>query len=132
VTEAIGWAAAVGYLSHLGMERVAAHEHELTVRLLAGLQEVQGVRILGPTEADRRLGAVAFDLAGVHPHDVGQFLDAQGIAVRVGHHCAQPIHRALGVNASTRASLGLYNTAGEIDQLLEAVSQVRSYFKVSP
>ncbi|MDR2372576.1 MAG: SufS family cysteine desulfurase [Bifidobacteriaceae bacterium] len=130
VTQAVGWAAAVGYLDALGMERVAAHEHALTARLLEGVARIDGVRVLGPADATDRLGAVALDLAGVHPHDVGQYLDAQGIAVRVGHHCAQPVHRALGVVASTRASLGLYNTAAEVDQFLGALDQVRSYFGV--
>ncbi|MDR1634726.1 MAG: SufS family cysteine desulfurase [Bifidobacteriaceae bacterium] len=128
VTQAIGWAAAVGYLSHLGMERIAAHEHELTVRLLDALATLEGVRVLGPAEAQDRLGAVAVDVAGVHAHDVGQYLDAQGIAIRVGHHCAQPIHRALGVQASTRASLALYNTADEIDRFVAALGEVRGYF----
>ncbi|MDR1442728.1 MAG: SufS family cysteine desulfurase [Bifidobacteriaceae bacterium] len=130
VAEAIGWAAAVDYLTHLGMDRVAAHEHELTQRLLDGVTELDAVRILGPTDAKARLGTVAVDVEGVHAHDVGQYLDAQGIAVRVGHHCAQPVHRALGVQASTRASLGVYNTAAEVDQFIEALGQVRSYFGV--
>ncbi|MDR2564750.1 MAG: SufS family cysteine desulfurase [Bifidobacteriaceae bacterium] len=128
VTPAIGWAAAVGYLGHLGMDRVAAHEHGLTVRLLDGLAGLEGVRVLGPADASDRLGAVAVDVEGVHAHDVGQYLDAQGIAVRVGHHCAQPLHRALGVHASTRVSLGLYNTAAEVDQFLAALAEVRGYF----
>jgi cysteine desulfurase/selenocysteine lyase len=128
VTQAIGWAAAAGYLDHLGMARVAAHEHALTARLLAGVSDVDGVRILGPASADRRTGAVAVDVAGVHPHDVGQFLDSRGVAIRVGHHCAQPIHRALGVTASTRASVGVYNTAAEVDRFVELLGQVRDYF----
>ncbi|MDR0593138.1 MAG: SufS family cysteine desulfurase [Bifidobacteriaceae bacterium] len=128
VTEAIGWAAAVGYLAHLGMGRVEAHERALTARLLSGLAELPGVRVLGPAEAAGRLGAVSVDLDGVHPHDAGQYLDAQGIAVRVGHHCAQPVHRALGVHSSTRASLGLYNTAAEVDRFVAALGQVRDYF----
>ncbi|MDR1187462.1 MAG: SufS family cysteine desulfurase [Bifidobacteriaceae bacterium] len=128
VTEAVGWAAAVGYLADLGMDRVAAHEHELTVRLLEGVAELEGVRVLGPVDPVDRLGAVAVDVEGVHAHDVGQYLDAQGIAIRVGHHCAQPVHRALGVHASTRASVGLYNTADEVDQFVQALSQVRGYF----
>jgi cysteine desulfurase/selenocysteine lyase len=130
VAEAIGWAAAVGYLSHLGMDRVAGHERELTGRLLAGLAETPGVRILGPAETVARLGAVSVDVDGVHAHDVGQYLDAQGIAARVGHHCAQPAHRALGAHASTRASLALYNTAAEVDRFVAALSEVRGYFGV--
>jgi cysteine desulfurase/selenocysteine lyase len=131
VSEAIGWAAAVGYLGHLGMARVAARERELTGRLLDGISQVKGVRVLGPTTTTGRIGAVSLDIAGVHPHDAGQFLDHAGIGVRVGHHCAQPIHRALGVAASTRASLGVYNTEAEIDTFVEALGQVRSYFGVS-
>ncbi|MDR1394082.1 MAG: SufS family cysteine desulfurase [Bifidobacteriaceae bacterium] len=130
VTQAVGWAAAIAYLNDLGMDRVAAQEHALTSRLLAGLARIPGLRVLGPAEADGRIGAVALEIEGVHPHDAGQFLDAEGIAVRVGHHCAQPIHRAMGVTSSTRASLGLYNTALEVDRFLDAVSQVRSYFGV--
>jgi cysteine desulfurase/selenocysteine lyase len=128
VTQAIGWAAALGYLSHLGMDRVAAHQRQLTARLLEAVAGLDGVRVLGPTAAEGRTGAVSLDIAGVHPHDAGQYLDALGIAVRVGHHCAQPIHRAFGVVASTRASLGLYNTAAEVDRLVEALGGVRAYF----
>ncbi|MDR2252662.1 MAG: SufS family cysteine desulfurase [Bifidobacteriaceae bacterium] len=130
VAQAIGWAAAVGYLAALGMDRIAAHERALTARLLDQLGALAGVRVLGPTAARGRTGAVALDIAGVHPHDAGQFLDDFGLAVRVGHHCAQPIHRAFGVTASTRASLGLYNTAAEIDRFVEVLSQVRGYFGV--
>jgi cysteine desulfurase/selenocysteine lyase len=128
VTEAIGWGVAAGYLAGVGMGQVAAHERELTARLLDGIGSLEGVRVLGPADADSRTGAVAVDVAGIHPHDVGQFLDAQAVAVRVGHHCAQPIHRALGVNASTRASLALYNTAAEVDRFVELLSQVRGFF----
>jgi cysteine desulfurase/selenocysteine lyase len=128
VTQAVGWAAAVGYLAALGMDRLAAHEQVLTARLLAGLEQSDAVRVLGPSQVKDRLGAVSIDIAGVHPHDAGQYLDDQGIAVRVGHHCAQPIHRALGVSSSTRATLGVYNTVAEVDRFVEAVDQVRAYF----
>ncbi|MDR0366279.1 MAG: SufS family cysteine desulfurase [Bifidobacteriaceae bacterium] len=128
VTQTVGWAAAIDYLTHLGMDRLAAHEAALTARLLDNVGEISGVRILGPAHPSNRLGAVAVEVDGVHPHDVGQFLDAQGIAVRVGHHCAQPIHRALGVNASTRASVAVYNTTAEVDRFAEALDQVRAYF----
>jgi cysteine desulfurase/selenocysteine lyase len=137
VTEAIGWAAATTYLASLGMDRVAAHERALTARLLEGLAGLEGVRVLGPQigtgvisvgSGGGRTGAVAVDVAGVHPHDVGQFLDAQAVAVRVGHHCAQPIHQAFGVSSSTRASLGLYNTVAEVDRFVELLGQVRHYF----
>ncbi|MDR1294159.1 MAG: SufS family cysteine desulfurase [Bifidobacteriaceae bacterium] len=128
VTEAVGWAAALDYLSHLGMDRVAAREATLTARLLAGVAGLDGVRVLGPDRAVARTGAVAVEIAGVHPHDAGQYLDDLGIAVRVGHHCAQPVHRALGVTASTRASLGVYTTEAEVDAFVEALGEVRAYF----
>ncbi|MDR1151814.1 MAG: aminotransferase class V-fold PLP-dependent enzyme, partial [Bifidobacteriaceae bacterium] len=128
VAEAVGWAAALDYLSHLGMDRVAERETELTRRLLAGVAGVDGVRVLGPDSAVARTGAVAVEIAGVHPHDAGQYLDDQGIAVRVGHHCAQPVHRALGVTASTRASIGVYTTETEVDAFVEALGGVRAYF----
>ncbi|MDR0431953.1 MAG: SufS family cysteine desulfurase [Bifidobacteriaceae bacterium] len=128
VTEAIGWAAALDYLSHLGMDRLAEREAKLTARLLDAVTGIPGVRLLGPADPADRLGVVALDIEGVHPHDAGQYLDDRGIAVRVGHHCAQPIHRALGVRASTRASVGLYNTEAEIDAFAEALANVRPYF----
>jgi cysteine desulfurase/selenocysteine lyase len=128
VSQAIAWHGAVDFLSGLGMDRVAAHEHALTERLLAGVAQLPGVRVLGPTTATDRVGAVSVVVDGVHPHDVGQVLDAQGIAVRVGHHCAQPVHRRYGATASTRASVYLYSTAAEVDAFLQALSGVRAYF----
>jgi cysteine desulfurase / selenocysteine lyase len=128
VSQAVAWHAAVRYLSALGMDRVQAHEHALAERLLAGVADLPGVRVLGPTQARDRAGAVAVVVDGVHPHDVGQYLDSKGVAVRVGHHCAQPLHRRYGVNASTRASLYLYNTETEVDRCVEALGEVRSYF----
>jgi cysteine desulfurase/selenocysteine lyase len=128
VAQAVALHAAVDYLTALGMDRIAAHEHHLTRALLDGVGSVRGVRILGPTTTDDRLGAVSFAVDGVHPHDVGQVLDAEGIAVRVGHHCAQPVHRRYGVNASTRASVYLYTTPAEVEIFVEALGRVRSYF----
>jgi cysteine desulfurase/selenocysteine lyase len=128
VSQAIAWHAAVGVLTRLGMARVAAHEHALTERLLAGVATVPGVRVLGPTTAQDRVGAVSLVVEGVHPHDVGQVLDADGIAVRVGHHCAQPVHRRYGATASTRASVYLYTTPAEVDAFVRALSGVRAYF----
>jgi len=128
VAQAVALHAAVNYLRTLGMGRVAAREHELTVRLLEGVASVPGVRILGPTEAVDRIGAVSFVVDDVHPHDVGQVLDASGIAVRVGHHCAQPVHRRFGVTASTRASVYVYTTTAEIDAFVAALGGVRAYF----
>ena len=110
--QAVGLAAACEYLDALGMSAVAAHEEELTARALAALADVPGVRILGPLSTEDRGGAVSFTVDGIHPHDVGQVLDDLGIAVRTGHHCAWPLHRALGVQASTRATVYVYNTPG--------------------
>ena len=128
VSQAVGLHAAVRYLRAVGMDRVAAHEHVLAARLLDGLSRVAGVRVLGPTTAEDRVAAVSFALDGVHPHDVGQVLDAAGIAVRVGHHCAQPVHRRFGVTASTRASAHLYTIPDEVDVFLDALDGVRAYF----
>ncbi|GAB2526943.1 SufS family cysteine desulfurase [Paramicrobacterium agarici] len=131
ISQAIALAAACDYLSIVGLERIASHEHELGARLVDGLQQIDGVRLLGPTDAAARTGLAAFDLAGVHAHDVGQFLDDRGIAVRVGHHCAQPLHRRFGMTASTRASTYLYNTTADVDTFLDALTGVRSFFGVS-
>jgi cysteine desulfurase/selenocysteine lyase len=128
VSQAIAWHAAVDFLAGLGMDRVAAHEHALTERLLAGVVQIPGVRVLGPTTAQDRVGAVSVAVDGVHPHDVGQVLDASGVAVRVGHHCAQPVHRRYGATASTRASVYLYSTPDEVDAFLAALAGVRAYF----
>jgi cysteine desulfurase/selenocysteine lyase len=128
VSQAIAWHAATDVLTRFGMDRVAAHEHALTQRLLTGVATIPGVRVLGPTEATDRVGAVSVVVDGVHPHDVGEVLDAQGIAVRVGHHCAQPVHRRYGATASTRASVYLYTTPAEVDAFLDALAGVRAYF----
>ena len=127
VAQMVAAGVAADLLREIGMSRVAEHEQEIAAELLK-LQYVPGVRILGPTDLENRIGTVAFEVEGVHPHDVGQFLDAQGIAIRVGHHCAQPIHRHFGVYASNRASVGVYNTIDEARALVEAVSHVRAYF----
>lgn len=127
VAQMVAAGVAADWLREIGMSRVAEHEQEIAAELLK-LQDVPGVRILGPTDLENRIGTVAFEVEGVHPHDVGQFLDAQGIAIRVGHHCAQPIHRHFGVYASNRASVGVYNTIDEARALVEAVSHVRAYF----
>ncbi|GAB3446019.1 cysteine desulfurase [Phycicoccus ginsengisoli] len=129
--QAVGLAAAIDYLGELGLDRIAAHEHALTERLLAGLAERSWVRVVGPADAVDRVGAVAFDVQGVHAHDVGQVLDDQGVAVRVGHHCAWPLHRRLGVTASTRASVAAYTTPGEVDAMLEALDRVPAVFGVA-
>jgi cysteine desulfurase / selenocysteine lyase len=132
VAQAIGMAAAARYLAELGMENVEAHEHALGERLRAGVAAIDGVRLLGPAPSapDFVLGLAAFVVEGVHPHDVGQVLDAAGIAVRVGHHCAQPLHGRLGVQSSTRASTSVYTTQEEIDAFLESLAGVRAFFGV--
>ncbi|GAA0960797.1 cysteine desulfurase [Frigoribacterium faeni] len=128
VSQAVALAEAVRYLEAVGMDRVRAHEEELAERLVAGLAALPGVRVVGPPAGVPRSGLASFVVDGVHAHDVGQYLDAEGIAVRVGHHCAQPLHRRLGVTATTRASTYLYTTGSEVDRLLDAVSRVRAYF----
>jgi len=128
VAEAAGLAAAVDYLSGLGMGAVAAHEESLTAHALDTLREINGVRILGPDTTKDRGGAVAFEVEGVHPHDVGQVLDELGVAVRTGHHCAWPLHRALGVQASTRATFYVYNTHAEVDALADGIRYAQRFF----
>jgi cysteine desulfurase/selenocysteine lyase len=128
VSQAIGLAAAIDYLNGIGMPRIAAHEAALGRRLLEGLNTIPSVRVLGPGLGTPRVGLASFDVAGIHSHDVGQFLDDRGIAVRVGHHCAQPLHRRLGVRASTRASTYLYSTEREVDQLVAGVADAVRFF----
>ncbi|GAB3397674.1 cysteine desulfurase [Schumannella luteola] len=128
VSQSIALAAAVDYLSAVGMDRIAAHEAALGQRLAAGLAAIPGVRLLGPAAGIPRVGLASFDVAGVHSHDVGQFLDDLGVAVRVGHHCAQPLHRRLGVTSSTRASGYLYTTEAEVDRALDAVAKTVAFF----
>ncbi len=128
VAQAAGLAAAVDYLNALGMGNVAAHEESLTAHALDGLREINGVRILGPDTTKDRGGAVSFEVEGVHPHDVGQVLDELGIAVRTGHHCAWPLHRALGVQASTRASFYVYNTHDEVAALADGIRYAQRFF----
>jgi cysteine desulfurase / selenocysteine lyase len=128
--QAAGLAAAIDYLNELGMDNVAAHEEALTGHALRALTEIPGVRILGPETTENRGGAVAFEVDGVHPHDVGQVLDDLGIAVRTGHHCAWPLHRALGVQSSTRATFYVYNTHDEVDALADGVRYAKKFFGV--
>jgi cysteine desulfurase/selenocysteine lyase len=130
IVEAVGLGAAVEYLGHVGMDKVRAHEEAVTGYLLEGLAGVKGVTVLGPTTADDRGGAVSFELAGVHPHDVSQLLDSRGVAVRAGHHCAKPAHQRFGVQSSVRASSYLYTTPEEIDALVEGLEYTKKYFRV--
>ncbi|MDO4258766.1 MAG: SufS family cysteine desulfurase [Actinomycetaceae bacterium] len=129
VAQIAGWSASLRYLAGIGMDRIAAHEEALTAHLLEGIASVPGVKILGPAQMGQRLGVVAFAVDGVHPHDVGQILDSADVAVRVGHHCAIPLHQFFGVRSSTRASLSVTSTREDIDRLIEALGTVRSYFK---
>lgn len=128
--QAVGLAAACDYLSALGMDRVEAHDRELVAYALDRLAERPWVRVLGPSDPAEHVGAVAFTVEGVHPHDVGQILDDSGVAVRTGHHCAWPLHRHLGITASTRASFSVYTTKAEIDAFVEALDRVPEIFGV--
>ncbi len=130
-SQVVGLAAAVRYLEELGMDAVAAHEHSLTGAALEGLAGIDGVRIIGPTENVDRGGAVSFVVDGIHAHDVGQILDDQGVAIRVGHHCAWPLHRKFGVAATARASFAVYNTLDEVDALVAAVRKAKTFFGVA-
>ena len=132
VSPAIGLAAAVRYLETVGLDAIHAHEQALAARMHEGLSEIPGIRLLGDPSTGsgevERVGLWSFDVDGVHAHDAGQFLDDRGIAVRVGHHCAAPLHRQYGITASVRASAALYNTADEVDELVDAVRGIRAYF----
>ncbi len=130
ISQAIGLAAAVDYLEGVGMPEVARWEGALTAYALDGLRTVEGLRIIGPDTTEMRGSAISFGLEGVHPHDVGQSLDELGIAVRVGHHCAAPVCRRYAVPATTRASFYLYNTAAEVDALVEGLGRVKAFWGV--
>ncbi len=131
IAQAVGLAAAMDYLDEIGRDAIHAHEQQLLGRALTGLAAIEGVRILGPSAPAGRGAAVSFEVNGVHPHDVGQVVDEYGIAVRAGHHCAWPLHRALGVQASTRASFYLYNTLDEVDALVEGIRHAQRFFAVA-
>lgn len=128
IAQAVGLAAAADYLSNLGMDAVAAHEQAITAYALGALSEVNGLTIVGPTDAVDRGGAISFTVDGVHPHDIAQLLDSRGVAVRAGHHCAKPAHLHFGVQSTTRASFYLYTTPAEIDALVEALEYTKTYF----
>ncbi|MBE3068440.1 MAG: cysteine desulfurase [Chloroflexi bacterium] len=127
IAEAVGFGAAVGYLTGVGMDAVAAHEHEMITYVLERLEEIPGVRVLGPA-AEKKGGVAAFTLEGVHPHDVAQILDHYGVAVRAGHHCAQPLHEKFGITATTRASFYIYSVKEEVDKLVTGIYQVKKIF----
>jgi cysteine desulfurase / selenocysteine lyase len=128
IAEAVGLAAAVGYLSALGMDRVRAHERALTETMVARLAEVPGLRVVGPPAGRERGALASFTVEGMHPHDVAELLGREGVCVRAGHHCAQPLMRCLGVNATARASLGVYNEESDIDALVAALQGGREVF----
>jgi len=127
IAEAVGFGAAVDYLSALGMDNIAAHEHEITEYALERLEEIPGLKVFGPS-ADKKGGVAAFTLDGVHPHDVAQILDRDGIAVRAGHHCAQPLHEKFGIQATSRASFYIYSTQEEVDLLVNGIYKVKEMF----
>jgi len=127
IAEAVGFGVAVDYLTNLGMDNIAAHEHEITEYALERLEEIPGVKLFGPS-ADKKGGVASFTLEGVHPHDVAQILDRDGIAVRAGHHCAQPLHEKFGIPATSRASFYLYNTKEEVDLLVNGIYTVKKMF----
>ncbi|MDN4174782.1 cysteine desulfurase [Nocardioides sp. SOB77] len=130
IVEAVGLGAALEYLAAVGMENIHRHEQAITAYALEGLATIPGLRVLGPLDVTRRGGAVAFEMDGVHPHDIAQVLDSRGVAVRAGHHCAKPAHARFGVQSSTRMSSYLYTTPAEIDALVEGLEHTRAYFKV--
>lgn len=129
-SQVVGLGAAVEMLTEIGMEAIAAHEHELTAYALEKLQGVAGVQIVGPATAENRGGALSFAVDGIHPHDLGQVLDDQGVSIRVGHHCAWPLHRCMNVQSTARASFYLYNTMEEIDRLIDAIEKAKQFFGV--
>ncbi|MGX1766845.1 cysteine desulfurase [Dietzia sp. NPDC055343] len=130
VSQAVGLAAAVRYLEGVGMETIARHEEALTVAALDALASIPGIRIVGPTDMVSRGGAVSFVVDGIHAHDVSQVLDDDGVAVRVGHHCAWPLHRRLGVQSTVRASFALYNTLDEVEVLARSLRRAQEFFGV--
>ncbi len=128
IAEAVGFGAAVDYLSNIGMDNIAAHEHQITEYALERLEEIPGLKLFGPS-ADKKGGVAAFTLDGIHPHDVAQILDKDGIAVRAGHHCAQPLHEKFGIPATSRASFYMYSTKEEVDLLVNGLYKVKEMFK---
>ncbi|MGC5258736.1 cysteine desulfurase [Gordonia sp. DT218] len=129
-SQVVGLGAAVDYLTAIGMDTVAAHEHQLTAYALERLAAIDGLRIVGPTAAEQRGGAVSFLVDGLHAHDLGQILDDEGVAIRVGHHCAWPLHKRFGVAATARASFAAYNTLSEVDALADAIVKAQNFFGV--
>ncbi|MGQ9838834.1 MAG: cysteine desulfurase [Cyanobacteriota bacterium] len=131
IAEAVGLGAAVDYLSAIGLDRIHAHEQVLIKHLLEGIQRIPGVTVYGPKDPERRSGLVSFSVEAVHPHDLSTLLDEQGIAIRAGHHCTQPLHRYLKVQSTARASVYLYNTLAEVDRFLQVLAEAVEFFKVA-
>ena len=129
-SQVVGLGEAVKFLTEVGMENIAAHEHALTAYALEKLQAIPGVRIIGPTTAENRGSALSFTVDGIHPHDLGQLLDNHGVCIRVGHHCAWPVHRSLNAQSTARASFYLYNTLAEVDALAEAIVEAKKFWGV--
>lgn len=130
-SQVVGLGAAVKFLEEVGMDNIHAHEKKLTERALRQLKEIPGLRIIGPEATENRGGAISFTVEGVHPHDLGQVLDDHGVSIRVGHHCAWPLHRACGAQSTARASFYLYNTEEEVDKLVDAIKAAREFFGVA-
>lgn len=130
-SQVVGLGAAVKFLSEIGMENIHAHEQDLTAYALEKLTAIEGLRIIGPTEPENRGAAIAFEVEGIHPHDLGQVLDDHGVSIRVGHHCAWPVHRTMGVQSTARASFYLYNTRDEVDALADAIVAAKKFFGVN-
>ena len=130
-SQVVGLGAAVKFLEEVGMDKIHAHEKKLTERALRQLKEIPGLRIIGPETTENRGGAISFTVEGVHPHDLGQVLDDHGVSIRVGHHCAWPLHRACGAQSTARASFYLYNTEEEVDKLVDAIKAAREFFGVA-
>ena len=130
-SQVVGLGAAVKFLEEVGMDNIHAHEKKLTERALRQLKEIPGLRIIGPETTENRGGAISFTVEGVHPHDLGQVLDDYGVSIRVGHHCAWPLHRACGAQSTARASFYLYNTEEEVDKLVDAIKAAREFFGVA-
>ncbi|WP_225746921.1 cysteine desulfurase [Corynebacterium sp. Marseille-P4611] len=130
-SQVVGLGAAVKFLEEVGMDNIHAHEKKLTERALRQLKEIPGLRIIGPETTENRGDAISFTVEGVHPHDLGQILDDHGVSIRVGHHCAWPLHRACGAQSTARASFYLYNTEEEVDKLVDAIKAAREFFGVA-
>ncbi|GAG25018.1 unnamed protein product, partial [marine sediment metagenome] len=128
----IAFAAALDYLSALGMENVRAHEQELTAYALRRLRQLEDITIYGPRDASQRGGVVSFNCPDIHPHDVGTILDRGGVAIRGGHHCAQPLMRRFDMAGTARASFYIYNTPQEVDALVEGIEKARAFFGHAP